>query len=125
MAETNDLMQLVQEADLALIQMEQARSLVEQAKLGFEMAKEDLDRSREAYDQVIAKADELGVPRAKLKKLAEERSAALFGSGLLSTPVNAPKAPRPAKASRKLREKPALEMVPPLPEEAPSEAVLN
>lgn len=84
-----ELVQLIQEADLALVQLEQARGAVEAAKLGFDLAKEELEQRRLAFDQVITRADEVGVPRGRLKKLAEERSAALLASGLLSTPIAA------------------------------------
>ncbi|MBX3019565.1 MAG: hypothetical protein KF767_16880 [Bdellovibrionaceae bacterium] len=107
-AQQTELVQLIQEADLALVQLEQARSAVEAAKLGFELAKEELEQRRDSFEQVIARADDVGVPRSKLKKLAEERSAALLASGLLSSPITGsraapgggstkPKSPRKSK----------------------------
>lgn len=83
-----DLMQLIQEADLALLDVERARTEMEAAKVALEMAKSEHERVKIHFDSVIVKADELGVPRAKLKKLVEERTAALSASGLLSTPAN-------------------------------------
>lgn len=101
----HDLVQLIQQADLALVQMEQARSNVDAAKLNFEIAKEDFEKSRQAFDHVIAKADDFGVNRGKLKKLAEERSAALLASGLLAVPANGTvRPPKAAKPARKTKE---------------------
>lgn len=132
-----DLVELIQEADMALVQLEQARGAVEAAKLGFELAKEELESRRQLFEQVIARADEVGVPRSKLKKLAEERSAALLASGLLSTPITgsraAPggatksKSPRKPKESRKESKNPEDRFTsdlagiesPSLPDEAP------
>lgn len=102
----NDLMQLIQEADLALVQMDQAKSALDAAKLQYEMSKEEFDR-------VLGQADQFGIARAKLKKLAEERSAALMASGLLSTPITAgggaSKTPR-AKTAKKSAPPPSEEM---------------
>jgi multidrug resistance efflux pump len=97
-----DLVQLIQDADFAHIEMENARSAVEAAKAQLEAAKENFESSKFAFDQVIARADEVGVPRAKLRKLVEERAAVLAASGLISTPVNpsanrTPKPPKPPK----------------------------
>lgn len=104
-----ELVQLIQEADFALVQLEQARSAVEAAKLGFELAKEELEQRRDLFEQVIARADEVGVPRGKLKKLAEERSAALLASGLLSSPISGSRAspgmaPAKTKSPKKNKE---------------------
>ena len=92
-----ELMQLIQEADMALIAMEQSRQTVELAKAALESAKTDADEAKARFDDVISRADEFGVPRMKVRKLAEERAAALMASGLISEPVNRP---RPAKAPR-------------------------
>lgn len=109
--EQAELVQLIHEADLALVQMEQARTAVDMAKLHFEMAKEDFEARRQVFDQVIASADTLGVPRGKLKKLAEERSAALLASGLLAVPANAGRPGslnKPPKSVRKTKEPKSL-----------------
>jgi hypothetical protein len=97
----SDLVQLIQEADFAIMEIERSRAAVDAAKLALESAKEDFERARSAFDQVIAGADALAVPRAKLKKLAEERAAALLASGLFSTPVNQAKAVKAPKAPKK------------------------
>lgn len=83
-----DLIQLIQEADFALLDVERTRMGVEAAKTALDLAKTDCDRAKSHFDSVIAKADALGVPRAKLKKIIEERTAVLSASGLLSVPAN-------------------------------------
>lgn len=102
----SQLVELLQETDLAMIEMENAKSALEAAKLKLEWAREEFEQRRSALDQVIAKSDEIGVPRAKLRKLAEERAAALLASGLFSAPANAsatrpPKPPKLSKPSKK------------------------
>jgi len=78
----------------------------EKAKRALETAKADLDLAKKAYDELLAQADERGIPKAKLKKLTEDRVAALFDAGLLDfreepTPkaakVSKPKAPKVPK----------------------------
>jgi outer membrane protein TolC len=97
-----DLIQLVQDADAALLDVERARLNVEAAKYALEMAKTDFDQAKSAFDAVIARADDVGVPRAKLKKIVEERTAVLSASGLLSVPANRPSiTAKPAKPAKK------------------------
>lgn len=102
-----DLFQLIQEADFALLDVERTRMGVDAAKYALETAKSDHDKAKTHFDAVITKADELGIPRAKLKKLVEERTAVIAASGFLSVPANksghqnattpTKKAPRPKK----------------------------
>ena len=99
-----DLVQLIQDADFANIEMERARSQVEAAKAALEAAKDVFESSKFAFDQVIARADELNIPRAKLRKLVEERAAVLMASGLISQPVNA-STPRPPKSPKVTKKK--------------------
>lgn len=63
------------EADAATLQFEKA-------KRALETAKADLELARKTYDEVLARADEMGIAKAKLKKLTEERVQALLDSGL-------------------------------------------
>lgn len=98
----SDLLQLIQEADVNAIAMEQARDGVEAAKQALEAAKERFELARSTFDQSIAKADDIGIPRAKLKKLIEERTSAFLGSGLIDTTERAPKVAKP-KASKKTK----------------------
>lgn len=89
------------EADEASLRLERARRELE-------IAKQNLDSAKQAYDTVIAKADEMGLPRAKLKRLTEERLAALIDTGLANLPnqLASPgravelKAERPKKAAK-------------------------
>lgn len=81
----SDLMKLIQEADIASIDFEKARAHVEAAKLALETAKEQQDQARNALDEIVNRADEYGVPRAKVKKLIEERTQSLMASGLIPT----------------------------------------
>lgn len=81
----SDLMKLIQEADVASIEFEKARAQVEAAKLSLETAKEQQDQARAALDEIVNRADEYGVPRAKVKKLIEERTQSLMASGLMPT----------------------------------------
>ena len=100
----SDLVQLIQEADVSMLNLENARAAVEAAKAQFESAKEDFELARASFDETIAKADEINIPRAKLKKLVEERSAALMASGLYSshagTTTKSAKAPKQSKAKK-------------------------
>lgn len=105
----NNLIQLIQEADAASVQMEQARQNVETAKAAFEAAKAQVDEAKTNFDAVVARADDLGVPRAKLRKLIEERSAVLMASGLMGQAT--PSAPRVAKPPRPKRTKTEKEEV--------------
>ena len=105
----SDLVQLIQEADISMLNLENARGAVEAAKAQFESAKEDFELAKTSFDETIAKADEINVPRAKLKKLVEERSAALMASGLynsgLSSGVSA--GVKSAKVSKQAKSKKA------------------
>jgi len=64
------------QAESVMLEMEKAKRNLETAKTNFDNAKRD-------YDELLSKADEVGVPKAKLKKLLEDRIAMLFDSGIL------------------------------------------
>lgn len=81
----SELMKLIQEADSAAVEFEKARAQVEAAKLCLETAKDLQDQARTALDEIVNRADELGVPRAKVRKLIEERTQSLMASGLIPT----------------------------------------
>jgi hypothetical protein len=104
-----ELVQLIQEADLALVTMEQSRQAVDTAKAAFDFAKVQADEAKAAFDQVVAKADEFGVPRVKLRKLAEERGAALLASGLISIPVNQMRAAKSVRANKRTKAEKAID----------------
>jgi hypothetical protein len=79
----SDLIKFIQEADVAALQMEQAKGTVETAKQALETAKDNLDQARRFFDELLVRADELGIPRPKVRKLIEERTLALVASGLV------------------------------------------
>lgn len=95
-----ELIQLIQDADAASVQMEQARQAADAAKSALEAAKAAADEAKTNFEGVVARADELGVPRAKLRKLIEERSAVLMASGLMGQSAASPAA-RVAKPAKK------------------------
>ena len=100
-----ELMKLIQDADLASVEVERAREVVENAKASLEAAKEGFELAKTQFDQTLMRADEMGVPRAKLKKLAEERTTVLISAGLISANQEArhpiPRSPKPAKKKAK------------------------
>lgn len=68
-----------------LAQADQVTLKLELAKSALEAAKTAFDQAKLAYDELLAQAEAHGIPKAKLKKLTEDRVQALFESGLLST----------------------------------------
>lgn len=112
----SDLINLIQEADLLMLDWENSKTELESAKLQLELAKEKLDSSRQKFESVVSQADQFGIPRAKLRKLVEERSQSLVASGLFSTPANAaptksssPKPPKAVKKSKAVSENQVIE----------------
>lgn len=86
------------QAEAVMLEMEKAKRNLETAKTNFENAKKD-------YDELLMKADDVGVPKAKLKKLLEDRIAMLFDSGIMDflenqTDASAPKKPRKPKKAK-------------------------
>ena len=83
------------QAEAVMLEMEKAKRNLEAAKATFENAKRN-------YDELLAKSDEFGVPKAKLKKLIEDRIAMLFESGLLDflESKGEQEAKKPRKAKR-------------------------
>lgn len=101
----SDLMKIIQDADQAAVELEMARMRVETAKQYLETAKGAQEQARIILDEVFARAEELGTPKAKIKKLVEERAQSLVASGLiptggLETRSIAPKAPRPPRRTK-------------------------
>lgn len=89
----------------------------ELAKAALETAKSNLEVAKQAYDDLLAQADSYGIPKAKLKKLAEDRVLALLEAGL----VPAAKAEsRPAESKR--GRKPAAPKGEPVNESAANDA---
>lgn len=93
-----DLIKLLQEGDATGLEMQKALEALEHAKKSVEQAKERYDLTKNYFEQAIAKADEAGIPRAKFKKLIEERVAGLWNSGLINQSEE--KLAKPVRASR-------------------------
>lgn len=102
----NDSLNTIHDVDVAYLATEKARLAIEAAKVSLELAKQDAEAARLRLEESLARAEELGFPRAKLRKVAEERANALLTSGLLKDEgvsvekpaLKAAKAPRRAKA---------------------------
>lgn len=98
----SDLMRLIQDADVAAVDLEKARGQVETAKQNLETAKELQEQARLFLDEILSRAENIGIPRAKIKKLVEERTQMLVASGLMPTASEARSvAPKAAKAAKK------------------------
>ena len=67
-----------------LTQADQVTLKLELAKSALEAAKTAHDQAKQAYDELLNQADTHGIPKAKLKKLTEDRVQALFENGLVS-----------------------------------------
>ncbi|MGE3680651.1 MAG: hypothetical protein AB7G93_02920 [Bdellovibrionales bacterium] len=81
-------------ADATTLEMEKAKRALEAAKAAFETAKQN-------YEDMLAKSDEVGIPKGKLKKLTEDRIQMLFESGLVGSGFNEQRSPPKATAPRK------------------------
>ena len=93
-----ELIKLLQEGDATGLEMQKALEALEHAKKSVEQAKERYDLTKNFFEQVIARAEEAGVPRAKFKKLVEERVAGLWNSGLISQSEE--KSAKPVRVAR-------------------------
>lgn len=100
-----DLMQVLQDADAASFEVEKRREEMESAKVLWEIAKERFETAKTEFDQALSRADEVGIPRGKLRKLVEERTGSLLASGLMPTSTESrstmPKVPKAKKAKAK------------------------
>lgn len=88
------------QADQVTLKLELAKSALEVAKTAFEQAKQ-------AYEDLLNQADTHGIPKAKLKKLTEDRVQALFENGL----VNATRAESKPAEKKARKPKPDAEIV--------------
>lgn len=88
---------------------------LEKAKRALEAAKEELDQAKTAYDEVFAQSDEHGIPKAKLRKLTEDRVQAMIDAGLLEmssgsrSPAAATKIEKPKKTKKREIEEQVVE----------------
>ena len=99
----SDLMKLIQDADVAAVDLEKARSQVETAKQNLETAKELQEQARLFLDEILSGAENIGIPRAKIKKLVEERTQMLVASGLMPTSGETRLVSPKAKTSKKTK----------------------
>ena len=93
-----------------LAQADSVTLKLELAKLAVETAKAELESAKEAHDELFAQAESHGIPRAKLKKITEDRVQALLESGMITpnpSGTTEAKRDRPLKKSKSLRSKPA------------------
>lgn len=100
------VLEYLAKVDFAAVQFEQAKREMESAKANFE-------RSKQAYEEVLTQAEGLGLAKAKLKRVAEERVTALLESGLIDfskdntgntkKPTNDSKGEKGLKAKKKGR----------------------
>lgn len=99
MVEKMSVLDYLAKLDFAAVHFEQAKREMETAKLNFE-------RSKQAYEEVLAQAEPLGLAKAKLKRVAEERVAALFESGLID--IGKDNAPPAKKANNESKSEKGL-----------------
>jgi hypothetical protein len=90
--------------DVATLKLERARRDLEASKSAFEAAKLE-------HEAVLAKSEEAGVNRSKIRKLSEERVQALFDSGLVEAGAVAAPVVREAKPKKPKREKQEAELI--------------
>jgi hypothetical protein len=83
------------QADHVTLQLELARAALEVARAHFETAKA-------AHEELLAQAESRGIPRAKLKKLAEDRVQGLLEAGLVER-ASTELLPRKERAPRKAK----------------------
>lgn len=93
------------QADQATLKLELARHALEAAKGAFESAKLE-------YDDLLAQSDTHGFPRAKLKKLTEERWQGLMESGLVSARPESTKPMEPKRERARKSPRPDAVIVP-------------
>ncbi len=98
-----EILKLLQEGDSIGLEMEKAREALEAAKLALEQAKEQFEEVKGQLEQIVTKAEEAGIPRAKFKKLVEERVAAMWASGLIQSNDQRPKIAKAPRISRKAK----------------------
>lgn len=100
----SDFIKLLQEADLASLELERAKATVEVSKEAWEQAKEEYEDSRKALEKILFKADDMAIPRQRIRKLIDDRAQALMASGLMiaeaskKTTVKSSRAAKPKAA---------------------------
>lgn len=96
------VLEYLAKVDFAAVQFEKAKREMESAKVNFE-------RSKQAYEEVLTQAEALGLAKAKLKRVAEERVTALLEIGLIDfskdNSVNTKKTTNDSKGDKGLKAK--------------------
>jgi outer membrane protein TolC len=106
----SDFFKLLQEADIASLELERAKYAIDESKEAWEKAKEEYEDARKALEKVLFKADEMAIPRQRIRKLIDDRTQALVASGLIATEAKSSssrgttKAPKKPKAAPKKTE---------------------
>ncbi len=108
----SDFFKLLQEADIASLNMEKAKIAVDATKDAWERAKEEFEDSKKIFEKVLFKADEMAIPRQRIRKLIEDRTQALVASGLIEADASnsnarssaKPKKPKAPKKSEQISE---------------------
>lgn len=90
--------------DLAFLSQVDGLTLqLELARAAFETAKSQFEAAKLAHEDLLSQSESRGLPKAKVKKLADERVQALIEGGLVDRCLDpAPKkerAPRKAKSA--------------------------
>jgi hypothetical protein len=83
-----------------LLQADQAAFELEKARRALDTAKTNLDSAKQNYDEIMGRAEESGMSKAKLKKLVEERVGAIFESGFAENGGGAKATVRPERPKR-------------------------
>ena len=109
-----------------LVEADKAGFALEQARLGLEAAKTAMELCKQSYEDIILKAEEAGIPRAKFKKIVEERVQSLFDNGFAEVNVSPRSSPRIERPKRAKKSDPpiatSMDIVEPAPrDEAPPE----
>lgn len=106
---TLDILKTLQDGDLAGLELEKSRESVELAKQALEVAKERFEAAKASFEDIAQRVDEAGMPKAKFKKVIEERTAVLWNSGFVTTrtddrvrPAKVAKTPKKSKQSAEI-----------------------
>lgn len=97
-----------------ITQADQAAFELERAKRALELAKSNLETAKQAYDAIMAQAENNGIPRARLKKLVDERVQALLDGGLADAGAGARLLPKSERGAKKPKKTPVAEPEVPL-----------
>lgn len=120
-----NLMDIIQLADLAALEVEKSKQSFENARMQLEKSRASLEESQNHFNQILTQSEELGIPKSRIKKIIEERVALLLSSGLISSQADEVPVPRIGKAPKISRKKspPAEIELNPVPPETITEEI--